>query len=100
MGEGKTTLESVLYLLQITRDILLKLWKSRVRFSVFAIPVLNQIVRPFTSKWHRERSSGAFEDENEYKGLRDELWILQEELRNYKTMLAKIAEVEYHADSV
>lgn len=69
-----------------------------MRFSVIAIPMLNQIVRPFTSKWHRDSLSGAFEDESKCKKYRDELGSLQEDLPNYNRMLAETAEVENLTD--
>ena len=31
-------------------------------FAKLTIPVLNQIIRPFTAKWHRLSLAGAFED--------------------------------------
>ena len=61
---------------------------------MIAIPVLNQIVRPFAAKWHKECLAGAFEHESNRKVFRDELEILQNELRNYNSMLAEIAGVE------
>ena len=59
-----------------------------------AIPVLNQIVRPFTAKWHRESLAGAFQDEDRREEFREELASLREDLRNYNRMLAEIARVE------
>jgi len=61
---------------------------------MIAVPVLNQIVRPFTAKWHRESLAGAFDHEDKRREFRQELAIVQEELRNYNRMLAVIAGVE------
>ena len=47
------------------------------KFSMVAIPVLNQVVRPFTAKWHRENLTGAFEDESCHAEFRQELADLQ-----------------------
>ena len=58
------------------------------------MPVLNQVVRPFTAKWHKENLAGAFDNEVRRKEFREELAVLQDELRNYNRMLAKIADVE------
>ena len=58
------------------------------------MPVLNQVVRPFTARWHRESLAGSFEHENQRKQFREELARLQVELRNYNRMLAEIAGVE------
>ena len=56
--------------------------------------MLNQVVRPFTAKWHKESLAGAFDDEAKRDEFREELAALQDELRNYNRMLAEIAGVE------
>ena len=56
--------------------------------------MLNQVVRPFTAKWHKESLDGAFKDKAKRKEFRDELEDLQKLLQNYNRMLAKIAGVE------
>ena len=93
-GDDQTALDSVYALFPITREILRSRGRSTVKFSMVAIPVLNQIVRPFTAKWHRESLAGAFEDEAKCGEFRGELAALQDELRNYNRMLAEIAGVE------
>ena len=94
VGDDKTALDSVYSLFPITREILRRRGRSTVRFSMVAIPVLNQIVRPFTAKWHRESLAGAFNDDRKCRNFREELAALQDELRNYNRMLANIAGVE------
>ncbi len=93
-SDDKTALDSVYSLFPITREILRRRGRSTVKFSMVAVPVLNQIVRPFTAKWHRESLVGAFEDEDTCREFRQELASLQEELRKYNRMLAEIAGVE------
>lgn len=94
VGDDKTALDSVYSLFPITREILRRRGRSTVKFSMIAIPVLNQIVRPFTAKWHRESLAGAFDDDEKRTEFRKELADLQQELRNYNRMLAEIAGVE------
>ena len=94
VGDDKTALDSVYSLFPITREILRRRGRSTVKFSMIAIPVLNQIVRPFTAKWHRESLTGAFDDDAKRREFRQELAALQEELRNYNRLLAEIAGVE------
>ena len=94
VGDDKTALDSVYSLFPITREILRRHGRSAERFSIIAIPVLNQIVRPFTAKWHKESLTGAFEDDARCKEFRVELAALQNELRNYNRMLAEVAGVE------
>ena len=94
VGDESTALDSVYELFGITREILRRYGSGTIQFSKVAIPVLNQVVRPFTAKWHRESLAGAFDHESKRKEFREELAALQEDLRNYNRMLADIAEVE------
>ncbi len=93
-GEEGTALDSVHSLFSITRGILRRQGRGTIEFAKIAIPVLNQVVRPFTAKWHKESSSCAFDDETMRTEFRKELAALQVDLRNYNRMLAEIACVE------
>ena len=93
-GDERTALDSVYALFGITREILRRRGRGTIEFSKVAIPVLNQVVRPFTAKWHRESLAGAFSDDGKCADFREELEDLQEELRNYNRILAEIADVE------
>ena len=94
VGDEKTALDSVFSLFPTTREILRRHGRKAIEFSKVAIPVLNQVVRPFTAKWHRESISGAFDDPARRQDFREELAMLQVELRNYNSLLSKIAGVE------
>lgn len=93
-GGEAAALDSLYSLFPTTREILRRQGRNSIRFSMIAIPVLNQVVRPFTAKWHRESLSGAFDDEGKRAEFRSDLTALQEELRSYNRMLAEIAGVE------
>lgn len=93
-GDEKTALESVYSLFPTTRNILRQHGRKAVEFTKIAVPVLNQVVRPFTTKWHRESQSGAFDCEEKRVEFRTDLDALLKDLRNYNRMLAKIAGVE------
>ena len=93
-GDEKTALDSVYSLFPTTREILRRRGREAIAFSKVAIPVLNQVVRPFTAKWHRESLAGAFDDPVKCQAFRAELEVLQADLRNYNRMLAEIAGVE------
>ena len=93
-GDEKTALDSIYSLFPTTREILRRRGRKTIKFSRIAIPVLNQIVRPFTSKWHKESLSGAWSDTKKRDVFRKELKALQEDLSNYNRMLADIADVE------
>ena len=94
VGDEETALASVYSLFPTTREILRHRGRDAIDFSKVAIPVLNQVVRPFTSKWHREAAEGAFKHSVRCAEFRKELAQLQRDLRNYNRMLAEIAEVE------
>lgn len=93
-GDEKTALESVYSLFPITRQVLKNNTKHCVEFAKLAIVILNQIVRPFTAKWHRLSLQGALDDPKELEQFRKELDPLQVTLRKYAKMLADMAGVE------
>ena len=93
-GDEKKALESVYSLFPTTREILRRRGRTTIHFSKIAIPVLNQVVRPFTAKWHRESLSSTFTSKGKREEFRQELVSLQNKLRNYNRMLAEIAGVE------
>ena len=93
-GDEQTALDSVYSLFATTREILRRRGRDTIGFSKVAIPVLNQVVRPFTAKWHRLSLAGEFNSEEGRRQFRSELEALQGDLRNYNRMLADIAGVE------
>lgn len=93
-GDEKAALDSVYTLFPTTREILRKYGRDVLEFSKVAVPILNQVVRPFTTKWHKESQSGAFSKKNKCLEFRKDLKLLLVDLRNYNRMLAKIAGVE------
>lgn len=93
-GDEKTALTSIYALFGITREIIKKHGPQCINFAKIAIIILNQIIRPFTAKWHKLSLSGAFNDEGQCKIFREELRRLQESLRAFTHSLASIAEIE------
>lgn len=93
-GDEDTALKSIHSIFATTREILKKHGKECVTFSKIAIVVLNQIIRPFTAKWHRKNVDKAFEKPDECAIFREELTHLQIQLRNYTKLLSDIAGVE------
>ena len=94
VGDEQTALDSVYSLFDTTREILRRRGRGAINFSMVAIPVLNQVVRPFTAKWHRLSLAGEFNSEEGRRQFRTELEGLQADLRNYNRLLADIAGVE------
>lgn len=93
-GDEKTALDSIYSLFPITREVLKNNTRNCTEFSKIAIVVLNQVIRPFTAKWHRLSLQGAFNDSFKCREFRQELAVLQAALRNYTKMLADMAGVE------
>ena len=54
--------------------------------------MLNQVIRPFTAKWHKKSLNGFNEEDK--TAFRDELKELQKKLRIYTQMLGEMAGVE------
>ena len=93
-GDEKTALDSVFAIFGLTREILRKHGPGSNEFDKLAIPVLNQIIRPFTAKWHKLSLGGAFADSAKCHEFRTELSTLQPQLRHYTQALAAMAGVE------
>jgi hypothetical protein len=93
-GDEKTALDSVYSLFPVTREILRRKGRECVQFAKIAVIVLNQVVRPFTAKWHQESLSGAFRKPQKRAEFRKELAALQKFLKQYSKALADIAQVE------
>lgn len=93
-GDEETALASIHSIFSLTRDVMKKKGRHCFEFTKIAIVVLNQVVRPFTAKWHRVSVQGGFGDSNNCKEFRRELYELQKILRVYTRMLADMSGVE------
>jgi len=93
-GREMTALESIHALFGLTRETLKHHGRHCNEFAKIAIVVLNQVVRPFTAKWHKESLASAFQDPDRCEEFRRELSGLQQQLRRYTKMLADMAGVE------
>jgi hypothetical protein len=93
-GDEETALKSVYSLFPLTREIIKANGRHCIEFTKIAIVILNQIVRPFTAKWHKRALAGAFKNPPECMQFRAELAALQVKLRTYTKMLADMAGVE------
>ncbi len=93
-GDEKTALESIYSLFAITRSTIKHYARDCFEFTKLAIVVLNQVIRPFTAKWHRISKEGGFDDESTCRQFREELAGLQSFIRCYTQALADMAGVE------
>ncbi len=79
-GDEKTALDSVYALFPTSRETIKRYGPRSREFTKIAIVVLNQVVRPFTARWHRLSLQGAFNDPGQCTAFRHELAALQERL--------------------
>ncbi len=93
-GDEKTALDSIFSIFGLTRSIIKTEGRDCIEFTKIAIVVLNQVIRPFTAKWHRLSVSGVFQQKERCQEFRNELSMLQKDLSEYTKMLADMAEVE------
>ncbi len=93
-GDEQTALTSVFKLFDITRDIIKRYGSECFEFTKIAIVILNQIIRPFTAKWHRSSLAGEFDKKEKCELFRNELIKLQSDLCQYTKMLSDISQVE------
>lgn len=93
-GDEETALQSVYSLFGLTRSIIKSHGRDCREFTKIAIVVLNQIIRPFTAKWHKASVAGAFKEPDACEEFRKELSDLQAILRIYTKMLSQMAGVE------
>lgn len=93
-GQEADVLNSAYQLFPLTRDIIKRNGRHCINFAKIAIVVLNQIVRPFTTKWHTQLEGGGVLGEPQALEFRSDLVRLQTDLRKYARFLAHLAEVE------
>jgi len=93
-GDEETALQSVYALFGLTRAIIKTHGRDCKEFTKIAIVVLNQIIRPFTAKWHKALVADEFQKTEVCKEFREELSELQIKLRIYTKMLSQMAGVE------
>lgn len=91
-GDELSALSSIHKIFDLTREIIKKNKRDCMEFTKIAIIVLNQLIRPFTAKWHKKSLNGLSEEEKVV--FRGELKELQKKLRLYTQMLGEMAGVE------
>lgn len=94
-GDELAALESIQSLFPTTRAVIKSNGRGCQEFTKIAIVILNQRVRPFTSKWHRLTAlDDRLAEEPTRIEFRRELKELQKVLETYAGMLAEMAGVE------
>lgn len=93
-GDEETALKSIHSIFGLTREVIKKNGRHCIEFTKIAIVVLNQVIRPFTAKWHRLSIQGAFSNKETCNEFREELTQLQNILIIYTKMLGDMAGIE------
>jgi len=93
-GDEKIALDSIHSIFPTTRGIIKENGRECIEFTKLAVVILNQKIRPFTSKWHRISVDRGFSEVATNKEFRKELVALQNDLTIYTKMLADMAGVE------
>lgn len=93
-GDEQTALNSIHSLFATTREIIKRHGKECVQFTKIAVVILNQVIRPFTAKYHKVADYNGMIDTIVSNEFRTELAILQGKLCIYSKMLADMAKVE------
>lgn len=95
-GSEKSSLKSIYKIFEITRNVLKENGGDCIEVARLAILVLNEVIRPFMTKWHL--SEKKLDSDNVNKEFRRELSELRENLLNYKKQLATIAGIPDFVD--
>lgn len=93
-GDEQTALDSIFKIFSLTRETIKAHGRGCIEFTKIAVVVLNQVIRPFTAKWHRYAISDGFSNKTVCDEFRNELNELQKTLKVYTKMLSDMAGVE------
>lgn len=91
-GDEETALQSVYQVFGKTRDIIHESGKDSRHFSILAVYTLNQLLRPFTAKWHKRLVDGVLANDDDRRNFRLELATLQGTLRRVVALFGFLAE--------
>ncbi|MDO5559565.1 MAG: hypothetical protein Q4F95_08185 [Oscillospiraceae bacterium] len=92
--DNREAITSLYTLFPITREILKKYKCDCINFSKIAIPVLNQVLRPFVSKWHKFDMEHRNDVSCDWGNFREELEAIQKTMKDYTKLLCELARVE------
>ena len=93
-GDEETALKSIYSIFSLTRDVIKNNGRHCIEFTKIAIIILNQVIRPFTAKWHKLSIQGEFSNPDSCLRFREELVELQTVLNIYTKMLGDMAGIE------
>jgi hypothetical protein len=93
-GDDSTALASIASLFPTTREILRAGGPKSVDAAYVAISFLNQVLRPFTTKWHPESLKGKFADPVTRRNFRKELGRVRKLLLSYTDLMGDLSGIQ------
>jgi hypothetical protein len=93
-GDEEAALKSLYAIFPITREILRNHGPECVRLAYIAIPFLNQVLRPFTAKWHKKQLGGDLGAVDAKIEFREDLRRLRKLILGYTDLMGGVAGVE------
>lgn len=91
LGVEKSAMASLHSLFALTREILKRHGPGASRFAPVVIAVLNDVLRPFLTRWHGDFDAERILDEAEQALFRQQLEGLRQDMMAYAELLARIA---------
>jgi hypothetical protein len=93
-GIDASVLSSLHSMFETTREVLKKYGPDTFEFSKLAFMILNDVLRPFLSKWHGRDTNLLVLNSHEQNQFRKELMDVQEELIAYVRLLADLSGIQ------
>lgn len=90
-GDESTALTSVYNLFQLVRDLMKEHGPECRRTAAVVEAMLNQIIRPFTAKWHRRKLAGDLARDDACREFRGELQAVRGKLQRVEMLLYAVA---------
>ncbi len=98
-GDEETALDSLYKLFALTRKTIEDNGPECRNLAFIAIEVLNTHIRPLTAKWHKKKSAGHLQHDDDRRNFRQELSIVQVRLVEFGNLLNSIVEGDEHLGS-
>jgi hypothetical protein len=96
-GDEESALASIYRLFDITRDIIKEHGRNAETFSMLSLCLLNMVIRPFTSRWHKIFRKNSINEDNQ-KVFREELNELQLLINKFSGVLLQMSKVNSYED--
>ena len=94
-GEELSALSSLYSLFATTREVLKAGGPYSIELAYIAVPFLNQVVRPFTAKWHKSLEDGSLKSSPAAKSaFRSELKLIRKLILGYTDLMGELAGIE------